>query len=296
MRQGAETSASREVSALELPRVSPEVEILGEGFAEGMIARKRKSQWVIPIGKRPRTHLVSQKEQESSKSEQSLGQFLANPTKEKVVATSHQETPLPHTEKGIPKQSQVPNSGVPTSQSLSLEVPIKTSRPRHNVKMKNLLGSRKETLLIRRNLSLLKKNTWLEHQLKICKQNLEYLQSSNLHILFDDVFEIDKENFKPQTFMCSECKSIFRDVGYFNDLQIGKEKPLSSPIREISPESSPQPGATQEPPCQNEEKPQELSSSPKTEPQEPFPNFEAGVTQEPPEPQPMVAPLPTHQE
>ena len=37
-RQGAETSASREVSAVELPRVSLEVEILGEGFVEGRIA------------------------------------------------------------------------------------------------------------------------------------------------------------------------------------------------------------------------------------------------------------------
>ena len=162
--------------------------------------------------------------------------------------------------------------------------------------MKNLLGSRKEILLIRRNLSLLKKNARLEHQLKICKQNLEDLQSSNLDILVDVVFEVDKENVKPQTFMCSECKYIFRDAGYFNDLQTGKEKPLSSPIRGISPESSPQPGATQEPPCQNEEKPQELSSSPEREPQEPFPDSEAGVTQEPPEPQPMAAPLPTHQE
>ena len=74
------------------------------------------------------------------KSEQSLGQFLAIPTQEQAAATSHQETPLPHTEKGIPEQSQVPISEVPTSQSLSPEVPIKTPRPRHNVKMKNLLG------------------------------------------------------------------------------------------------------------------------------------------------------------
>ena len=138
---------------------------------------------------------------------------------------------------------------------MSPEVPIKTSRPRHNVKMKNLLGSRKETLLIRRNLSLLKKNAWLEHQLKICKQNLEDLQSSKLDILVDVVFEVDKENAKTQTFMCLECKYIFRDAGYINDLQTGKEKPLSSPIRGISLGSSPQPGATQEPPCQNEEKP-----------------------------------------
>ena len=84
--------------------------------------------------------------------------------------------------------------------------------------MKNLIGSRKETLLIRRNLSLLKKNARLEHQLKICKQNLEDLQSSKLDILVDVVFEVDQENVKPQTFMCSECKSIFRDVGYLNDL------------------------------------------------------------------------------
>ena len=38
MRQGAETSASREVSTPKLPWVSPEVEILGEGFAECRIA------------------------------------------------------------------------------------------------------------------------------------------------------------------------------------------------------------------------------------------------------------------
>ena len=160
------------------------------------------------------------------KSEQSLGQFSAIPTQEQVVATSHQETPLPHTEKGIPEQSQVPNSEVPTSQSLSPEVPIKTSRPRHNVKMKNILGSRKETLLIMINLSLLKKNARLEHQIKICKQNLEDLQSSKLDSLADVVFEVDKENVKPQTFMCSECKYIFKDAGYFNDLQTGKEKPF----------------------------------------------------------------------
>ena len=142
---------------------------------------------------------------------------------------------------------------------------------------------------------MLKQNARLEHQLKICKKNLEDLHSSKLDILVNVVFEVDKENVKPQTFMCSECKYIFRDVGYFNDLQTGKEKPLSSPIGGISPKSSPQPGATQEPPCQNEEKPQELSSSPEREPQEPFPDSEVGVTQEPPEPQPMAAPLPTHQ-
>jgi hypothetical protein len=118
--------------------------------------------------------------------------------------------------------------------------------------MKKKLGSRKETFLIRRNLALLKKNARLEHELKICKQNREDLQSYNLDILVDVVFEVHKENVKPRTFMFSECKSIFRDVGYFNDLQTGKEKPLSSPIRGISPESSPQPRATQEPPCQNE--------------------------------------------
>lgn len=73
MRQGAETSSSREILALELPRVLPEVEILGEGFAKGRIARKRRSQQAVPTGKRPRTHSVSQKEQESLKSELSLG-------------------------------------------------------------------------------------------------------------------------------------------------------------------------------------------------------------------------------
>ena len=80
-------------------------------------------------------------------------------------------------------------------------------------------------------MSLLKKNAWLEHQLKICKQNLEDLQSSNLDILADAIFEVDKENVKPQTFMCSKCKSIFRDAVYFNDLQTRKDKPLSSSIR-----------------------------------------------------------------
>ena len=63
--------------------------------------------------------------------------------------------------------------------------------------MKNLLGSRKETFLIRRNLSLLKKNARLEHQPKICKQNLKDLQSSNPDILVDVDFEVDKENVKP---------------------------------------------------------------------------------------------------
>ena len=37
-RQGAKTSTLREVLAPELPRVSPKVKILGEGFAEGRIA------------------------------------------------------------------------------------------------------------------------------------------------------------------------------------------------------------------------------------------------------------------
>ena len=37
-RQGAETFASHEVPVPELPRVSPEVEILGEGFVKGRIA------------------------------------------------------------------------------------------------------------------------------------------------------------------------------------------------------------------------------------------------------------------
>ena len=37
-RQGAKTSTSREVSSPELPWVSPEVEILREGFVEGRIA------------------------------------------------------------------------------------------------------------------------------------------------------------------------------------------------------------------------------------------------------------------
>ncbi|CAF1515481.1 unnamed protein product [Adineta steineri] len=96
--------------------------------------------------------------------------------------------------------------------------------------------------------------------------------------------------------MCSECKSIFRAVGCLNDLQTGEEKPLSSPVREVPPECSPQHGVLQEPPCQDEEKPQELSSSPERAPQAPFPNPEARVTQEPPEPQPMSSPLPTHQD
>lgn len=78
-RQGAETSISCEVLAPELPQVSLEVEILGEGFVEGSIARKRRTLQAVPTGKRPRTRSVSQKEQESLKSEQSLGQFLAIP-------------------------------------------------------------------------------------------------------------------------------------------------------------------------------------------------------------------------
>lgn len=73
-------------------------------------------------------------------------------------------------------------------------------------------------MLIKRNLLLLKKNARLEHQLKICKQTLEDLQSSNLNMLADDVLEVDKENDKPQNFMCSGCKAIFRDVGCLNDL------------------------------------------------------------------------------
>jgi len=55
-------------------------------------------------------------------------------------------------------------------------------------------------------------------------------------------FEVDKQNGKPQNFMCSECKSIFRDVGCLNDLQTGEAKPLSSPVREVPPECSPQHG------------------------------------------------------
>jgi hypothetical protein len=61
-------------------------------------------------------------------------------------------------------------------------------------------------------------------------------------------------------------KAIFRDARYLNDLQIGKEKHISSPIRGVLPESPPQPRAPQEPPCQDEEKPQELSSSPERAP------------------------------
>jgi hypothetical protein len=86
---------------------------------------------------------------------------------------------------------------VPTSKPLSPKVPIKISRPCHSVKLKNILGSRKEDLLIKRNLSLLKKNAQLKHQLKNCKQALEDLQSSNLDILVDVVLEVDKENDKP---------------------------------------------------------------------------------------------------
>ena len=73
-------------------------------------------------------------------------------------------------------------------------------------------------MLIRRNLSLFKKNARFEHQLKFCKKNLEDLQSSNLNILTDAVLEVDKENDKPQSFMCSECQAMFRDVGCLNDL------------------------------------------------------------------------------
>lgn len=109
-------------------------------------------------------------------------------------------------------RSQVTNFEVLTSKPLSLEVPIKISRPHHNVKLKNILGSRKESLLIKRNLLLLKNNARLEHQLKICMQTLEDLHSSNLNMLVDVVLEVDKENDKPQNFMCSECKAIFRGV------------------------------------------------------------------------------------
>lgn len=115
MRQGVETSASRELLAPKLPRVSLEIEILGEGFGEGKIARKRQTQQGIPTGKRPRTRPVSPKEQESLKSEQSLGQFSTIPTQQQAATTSHQKTPLPHTEKGISEQSQVPNFEVSTS-------------------------------------------------------------------------------------------------------------------------------------------------------------------------------------
>lgn len=55
-------------------------------------------------------------------------------------------------------KSQVPISKVSTSKPLSPKVPVNISRPRHNVKLKNILGSRKEALLIKRNLLLLKKN------------------------------------------------------------------------------------------------------------------------------------------
>ena len=86
-------------------KVSLEVEILEEGFVGGKHARKRRSKRAIPIGKRPRTRSVSQKEQKSLKSEQSLGKSSAIPTREHTAAISHQETPLPHNEKDILEQS-----------------------------------------------------------------------------------------------------------------------------------------------------------------------------------------------
>ena len=55
--------------------------------------------------------------------------------------------------------------------------------------MKNRSGLRKETLLIRRNLSLLKKNAQLEHQLKICKPNLED-KTYQISSLEDKVFKL----------------------------------------------------------------------------------------------------------
>ena len=83
-------------------------------------------------------------------------------------------------------------------------------------------------------------------------------------MLDDVILEVDKGNDKSQKFICSECKAIFREVGCLSDIQTGEEKPqepLSNTTREVPPECSPQLGAPQEPPCQDEEKPQELSSS-----------------------------------
>lgn len=73
-------------------------------------------------------------------------------------------------------------------------------------------------------------------------------------MLADVFLEVDKGNDKSQKFICSECKSIFREVGYLSDLEEGEEKPqepLSSPTGEVPPECSPQPGAPQESPCQD---------------------------------------------
>lgn len=99
MKQDVETSTLHEVSAPELPlnqstssipsKVSPKVEILEEGFVGGKHACKRQSQWVVPVGKRPRTCSMSHKEQGSLRSEQSLGQSSTIPTKEHVATTSH---------------------------------------------------------------------------------------------------------------------------------------------------------------------------------------------------------------
>ena len=115
-------------------------------------------------------------------------------------------------------QPQVPVSEIPISKPLYFEVLVGLARPSHAAKLKTPLGSRKETLLIKRNLLLLKKNARLEHQLKTYRENLEEHQSSKLNMLANVVLEVDKGNDQSQKFICSECKAIFREVGCLSDL------------------------------------------------------------------------------
>lgn len=112
MKQDAKTSTPHEVSTLNFPlnqitssipsKVSPEVEILEEGFSGGQHEQKTQSQWVVLVGKRPNTRSMSQKGRGSLKCEQSLDQSLAIPTKEHAATTGNKEPSLPHHEKDIP--------------------------------------------------------------------------------------------------------------------------------------------------------------------------------------------------
>ena len=279
-------------------KVSPGIEILEEGFTGGGNARKQQSQHTVSVAKRPRTCSMSQKEQSNIRSERSHYHSSAiHITKENAATTNNQEPSLRHNKEDIPVQPQVLVSEIPVSKALSSEA-VGLTRPSHTDNLKTPLGSRRETVLIKRNLLLLKKNARLEHQPKICRQDLEELQSSKLNILANAVLVVDKGNDQSQKFICSECKAIFREAGCLSDLQAGEDpqEPLSKQIGGIPQEFYPQQGDPQEPPYQKEEKPQELSSSIERDPQEPSPSHEVGDPQEPPAHQPMVPPLSASQD
>ena len=55
---------------------------------------------------------------------------------------------------------------------------------------------------------------------------------------------VDEEDAQFQKFICSECKTIFGQVGYLDDLHAGEDpqEPLSEQKGEIPQEFSPQQG------------------------------------------------------